>query len=181
MEEREQVATTGTGELCFRLMQLEDIETIVELEHLAFTMPWTAEAFRNELTQNHFARYMVMELHDQIIGYGGMWTIIDEAHITNIAVRPEYRGRKLGARLLSELMKTASYMGMRKMTLEVRVSNTVAQGLYRKFGFSPAGVRPRYYSDNNEDAMIMWADIPEEWEAFSADGTGAKEVGDSNE
>ncbi len=173
----------ATDGLCFRLMQLNDIPSIVELERQAFTLPWTAKAFRNELTQNHFAKYMVMEWNGQIIGYGGMWFIVDEAHITNIAVRPEYRGRKLGARLLKEMMKTASFVGMKKMTLEVRVSNHVAQNLYQKFGFSQAGVRPRYYSDNNEDALIMWADIPVEWETIESGGTipGSKEAGDRHE
>ncbi|OPA74092.1 ribosomal-protein-alanine N-acetyltransferase [Paenibacillus selenitireducens] len=173
MEEQEKRTDNG---LCFRLMRLEDIPTIVELEKQAFTLPWTAEAFRNELKRNHFARYMAMELDGKIIGYGGMWTIMDEAHVTNIAVHQDYRGQKLGARLLSEMMRTASYVGMRKMTLEVRVSNTVAQNLYKKFGFTSAGIRPRYYSDNNEDAMIMWADIPAEWGAI-----GMEEAGDNHE
>lgn len=173
MEEQEKRTESG---LCFRLMRLEDIPTIVELEKQAFTLPWTAEAFRNELKRNHFARYMVMEMNGNIIGYGGLWTIMDEAHVTNIAVHQDYRGKKLGARLLSELMRTASYLGMSKMTLEVRVSNTVAQNLYRKFGFTSAGTRPRYYSDNNEDAMIMWADLPADWESI-----GMEEAGDSHE
>lgn len=154
------VGHSESGDLCFRMMQLEDIPAIAALERESFALPWTEEAFRNELLQNHFARYMVMECDGVIIGYGGMWTIVDEAHITNIAVRPAYRGRKLGERLLREMMKTAAFLGMRRMTLEVRVSNTIAQNLYAKFGFAPSGVRKRYYSDNNEDALIMWADLP---------------------
>ncbi len=90
-----------------------------------------------------------------------MWTVIDEAHVTNIAVLRAYRGRKWGERLLRELMKTASDLGMQRMTLEVRVSNEVAQNLYRKLGFKPAGLRKGYYSDNQEDALIMWAELPE--------------------
>lgn len=144
----------------FRLMQLDDIPDVLEIEHEAFTLPWTEEAFRNELTLNHFAKYMIMELNGQAIGYAGMWTIMDEAHITNIAVREAFRGRKLGDRLLDELMQTASYLGMERMTLEVRVTNRVAQSLYEKKGFKPAGIRKGYYSDNNEDAVIMWADLP---------------------
>lgn len=144
----------------FRLMQLDDIPDVLEIEHEAFTLPWTEEAFRNELTLNHFAKYMIMELKGQAIGYAGMWTIMDEAHITNIAVREAFRGRKLGDRLLDELMQTASYLGMERMTLEVRVTNRVAQSLYEKKGFKPAGIRKGYYSDNNEDAVIMWADLP---------------------
>ncbi|WP_440117273.1 ribosomal protein S18-alanine N-acetyltransferase [Paenibacillus sp. QZ-Y1] len=143
----------------FRLMTLDDIPDVMDIEHEAFTLPWTEEAFHNELTHNHFAKYMVMELDGRAIGYAGMWTIMDEAHITNIAVREAYRGRKLGEKLLDELMKTAAYLGMERMTLEVRVSNRIAQSLYQKKGFESAGLRKGYYSDNGEDAMIMWANL----------------------
>ncbi|MDR9856050.1 ribosomal protein S18-alanine N-acetyltransferase [Paenibacillus sp. VCA1] len=147
--------------LSFRQMALNDIPDVMVIEHESFTLPWTEEAFRNELTQNHFARYMIMQYLGQPVGYAGMWTVIDEAHVTNIAVLRAYRGRKWGERLLRELMKTASDLGMRRMTLEVRVSNEVAQNLYRKLGFKPAGLRKGYYSDNQEDALIMWAELPE--------------------
>ncbi|OZB96006.1 ribosomal protein S18-alanine N-acetyltransferase [Paenibacillus sp. XY044] len=145
--------------LSFRPMTLEDIPAVMVIEHDAFTLPWTEEAFRNELTHNHFARYMMMEWNGEPVGYAGMWTVIDEAHVTNIAVLSPYRGRKWGERLLLELMKTASQLGMKRMTLEVRVSNRVAQNLYMKMGFEPAGLRKGYYSDNQEDAMIMWAEL----------------------
>lgn len=171
MEQLRQVFPAYPG-LEFRLMTLDDIPSIVALEQQTFTMPWTAEAFRNELTQNHFARYMAMEREGEIIGYAGMWTIMDEAHVTNIAVAERFRGQKLGARLLAELMRTAGFLGMRKITLEVRVSNDVAQNLYRKFGFTAAGKRPKYYSDNQEDALIMWADIPEDWESIGSEKAG---------
>ncbi|MDG0814453.1 ribosomal protein S18-alanine N-acetyltransferase [Cohnella rhizosphaerae] len=143
----------------FRSMTLADIDAIVEIEREAFTAPWTPEAFHNELTQNLFAKYMVMAKGDEVLGYGGMWLIVDEAHVTNIAVREAYRGKGLGERLLRELMRTAAWLGAARMTLEVRVSNERAQRLYRKLGFGPAGLRPGYYSDNNEDALIMWADL----------------------
>lgn len=153
----EQTGLPETEGLLFRSMRLDDIKAIGEIEKEAFTTPWTENAFHNELTNNHFARYMVMELDGRIAGYAGMWLIMDEAHITNIAVRREYRGRKLGERLLRELKATASYFGARRMTLEVRVSNRIAQNLYEKLGFRVEGVRRAYYSDNNEDALIMWA------------------------
>lgn len=143
----------------FRGMQASDIATICEIEKECFATPWTAGAFHNELTNNHFAHYMVMECDGIIAGYAGMWIIMDEAHITNIAVRASYRGRKLGERLLSELQRTAVFLGAKRMTLEVRVSNYVAQNLYEKKGFRAAGVRKGYYTDNHEDALIMWADI----------------------
>lgn len=158
-------------ELVFRLMRLEDIPDILVIEREAFTMPWTEDAFRNELTHNHFAKYMVMELAGRIIGYAGMWAIVDEAHVTNIALLEAYRGRKWGERLLDELMKTAAYLGMQSITLEVRVSNEVAQNLYRKKGFRPAGTRKGYYSDNREDALIMWATLPEYGEQAATEGS----------
>lgn len=146
-------------EIEFHAMTAADIDDIVAIEQEAFTAPWTAEAFHNELTQNLFAKYMVMSRGDEVLGYGGMWLIVDEAHVTNIAVREAYRGQGLGERLLREMMRTASWLGALRMTLEVRVTNERAQRLYRKLGFDPAGLRPGYYSDNNEDALIMWADL----------------------
>jgi ribosomal-protein-alanine N-acetyltransferase len=144
----------------FRSMRIEDIPTICEIEVEAFATPWTAEAFHNELINNHFARYMVMEYGGVVVGYAGMWLIVDEAHITNIAISLPYRGRKWGELLLVELQKTAAFMGAARMTLEVRVSNLIALRLYGKLGFYPVGTRRGYYSDNNEDAIIMWAELP---------------------
>jgi len=154
--------TTNLDALMFRSMTLEDLPDIVAIEQDAFTSPWTEEAFRNELTNNMFAKYMAMELDGAVIGYGGMWVIMDEAHITNIAIHSTYRGMGLGHRLLLELQRTALFFGAVKMTLEVRVTNEHAQRLYRKHGFEPAGIRPGYYSDNNEDALIMWAELDRE-------------------
>ncbi|MBM7565159.1 ribosomal protein S18-alanine N-acetyltransferase [Paenibacillus sacheonensis] len=147
--------------LVFRAMTMDDVPTIVAIEQECFPTPWTEEAFVNELTNNHFARYMVMDYEDHVIGYAGMWTIMDEAHVTNVAVREAYRGQGLGERLMKELQRTALLFGARRMTLEVRVSNEVAKRLYAKLGFEPSGIRPGYYSDNMEDALIMWAELPE--------------------
>lgn len=152
-------AAKATG-VTFRIMRYEDIPQVYRIEEEAFPTPWSVQAFEHELMQNHFAHYVVMEYGDRIIGYGGMWIIVDEAHVTNIAVTEAFRGRKLGEQLLAELGARAYRLGAQRMTLEVRVSNTIAQGLYRKFGFQAAGVRPGYYTDNNEDALIMWADLP---------------------
>ncbi|PWV93770.1 ribosomal-protein-alanine N-acetyltransferase [Paenibacillus cellulosilyticus] len=143
----------------FRAMRITDVPDIIAIEREAFTTPWTAEAFINELTHNHFAKYIVMEDHTGIIGYGGMWTIIDEAHVTNIAVRHDRRGMGLGEKMLQRQMENATEYGMQRMTLEVRVSNDRAQRLYERLGFEPAGIRPGYYSDNNEDALIMWVEL----------------------
>jgi ribosomal-protein-alanine N-acetyltransferase len=154
--------SVNVNQLEFRFMTLADIAAIVAIEEEAFSSPWTTEAFTNELMNNMFAKYMVMELSGEIIGYGGMWIIMDEAHVTNIAVRDDYRGQGLGDLLLGELQRTAVFFGAAKMTLEVRVSNEIAQRLYRKHGFEPSGIRPRYYSDNDEDALIMWAELDRE-------------------
>ncbi|MFD2444212.1 ribosomal protein S18-alanine N-acetyltransferase [Bacillus sp. CGMCC 1.16607] len=145
--------------LLFRFMQEEDIDQIVNIEKLSFAVPWSKESFYNELHNNQFAKYVVLEENEKIIGYCGVWMIVDEAHITNIAVLPEYRGRNLGDALLAKVMETVKEMGAKTVTLEVRVSNTVAQNLYRKYGFKNGGIRKNYYSDNLEDALVMWVNI----------------------
>jgi [ribosomal protein S18]-alanine N-acetyltransferase len=144
----------------FRSMRYEDIPYVCEIEEEAFSTPWTSGAFHNELTHNQFAHYMILDIGGEVAGYGGMWLIMDEAHVTNIAIRDMYRGRKLGKRLLQELMRTASFLGAKRMTLEVRASNHIAQSLYEKLGFTSAGIRKGYYTDNREDAIIMWTDLP---------------------
>jgi ribosomal-protein-alanine N-acetyltransferase len=94
----------------------------------------------------------------KIIGYAGMWLIVDEAHVTNVAILPAYRGKRLGEKLMSALLEHAKNRGAVRMTLEVRASNTVAQGLYSKFGFTSQGRRRNYYMDTKEDALIMWCE-----------------------
>lgn len=158
--ERQERRDEAIERLEFRSMQMEDIPAICEIEQEAFTTPWTAGAFQNELTNNQFARYMVMECDGEVAGYGGMWLIMEEAHVTNVAVRKQYRGKKLGERLMRELQNTASFFGAVRMTLEVRPSNHIAIHLYEKLGFYSVGLRKGYYTDNREDAMIMWADLP---------------------
>lgn len=140
-------------------MTLQDLDRIVEIEQLSFTLPWSRSSFYQELTNNPYARYIVMEHDGQIIGYCGMWLVIDEAHITNIAVLPQFRSKKLGEALMRQAMTLAREEGAQTMTLEVRVSNTVAQSLYRKLGFLNGGIRKRYYSDNQEDALVMWVKL----------------------
>lgn len=165
------------GELVFRGMRLDDIDTIVAIERESFTAPWSIDAFRNELLNNMFAKYMVMERDGRILGYGGMWMIVDEAHVTNIAVREAYRGQGLGKRLLQEIMRTAQWLGALRMTLEVRVSNESAKSLYQRMGFYASGIRPNYYSDNMEDALIMWADLVRDGANGETAGTAEGEDG----
>ncbi|QQZ07573.1 ribosomal protein S18-alanine N-acetyltransferase [Heyndrickxia oleronia] len=142
-----------------RKATLADLDGIMEVEVQSFTLPWSREAFYNEFVVNHFAVYFVLEDKERIIGYCGVWLVVDEAHITNIAVLPEYRGQKLGELLLRSMMEFASESGAKSMTLEVRVSNTIAQSLYKKLGFFEGGIRKNYYSDNQEDALVMWVNL----------------------
>lgn len=139
-------------------MTLDDIDAVQEVERASFPVPWPANAFRHELTQNKNAHYVVAKEGDHIVGYAGLWLSLDEAHITTFAVLPDYRRRKIGERMLLSLFERAEKLGAEWLTLEVRASNLPAQRLYEKYGFRPAGVRRRYYSDNNEDAIIMWTD-----------------------
>jgi ribosomal-protein-alanine N-acetyltransferase len=158
------------GQPSFRPMELGDVPVVCEIEQESFPTPWTEGAFVNELTNNNFAHYIMMELDGVVAGYGGMWLILEEAHVTNIAVRPPFRGRGLGERLMAELMQRASFLGAQRMTLEVRVSNLIAQRLYEKMGFYAAGMRRKYYTDNNEDAVIMWAELPKAKRSLTHEG-----------
>nr|WP_108024170.1 ribosomal protein S18-alanine N-acetyltransferase [Melghirimyces profundicolus] len=143
----------------FRPMTLVDIPAVLRVERASFTNPWTRQAFYNELAYNQFAHYTVAEKEGHVIGYAGMWLILDEAHITNIAIHPDFRGSGAGEALMEYLMEWARSSGAKSMTLEVRVSNRAAQNLYRKKGFESMGIRPRYYTDNQEDALIMWTKL----------------------
>ena len=148
-----------------RAMTSDDIPQICHLEKLSFSQPWSEFAFASELADNELAFYLVIvpnEEPERVVGYGGLWVILDEAHVTNIAVLPEYRGRRLGQLLVWTMQQMARFKGAKRMTLEVRVSNYSAIKLYKRLGFAEEGVRPRYYTDNNEDASIMWCDLKEE-------------------
>ena len=142
-----------------RLMEERDLDAIMEVEKQCFTLPWSREAFYNELHQNRFAHYLILEEDDNVIGYCGAWLVVDEAHITNIAVLPAYQGRGLGKVLLSSMIEECKLRAIERMTLEVRESNLVAQSLYKKLGFVEGAIRKNYYSDNQEDAIVMWVNI----------------------
>lgn len=139
-----------------RPMEIKDVEEVWEIEKLSFRSPWSKESFENEMNANDRAKYVVAVLGDTVIGYGGMWFIIDEAHITNIAVHPDYRQRKVGEMIVKEMVRTAEEYGINSLTLEVRVTNTNAINLYHKMGFVDYGIRKGYYTDTGEDALIMW-------------------------
>ena len=142
-----------------RKMKLTDIDSVVDIEKNSFPIPWTKSTFMAEIKMNKLARYYVVEVDGRVVGYGGLWLIMDEAHITNIAIHPEYRGKGIGKKLVGGLIEETSKINIYKITLEVRPSNTAALALYRKFGFIPCGIRPEYYQDNREDAIIMWKEF----------------------
>ena len=144
--------------LIIRPMVKDDIDGVYEVEENCFVDTWSKDAFNKEL-KNNLARYLVAELDNKIVGYVGIWFVVDEGHITNVAVHSDYRGRKIGDKLVQALVELCRENNIVSMTLEVRVSNVVAQNLYKKYGFKLAGIRKEYYSDNKEDAMIMWNDI----------------------
>jgi ribosomal-protein-alanine N-acetyltransferase len=155
MEPRPQA--DGTAPLSIEPMLEADIKEVLRIEQQSFSTTWPANAFHQELHDNKLAHYFVGRIGDRIVAYGGIWVILEDSHVTTIAVRPECRGKKYGEMLLLHLLDEAIARGASWMTLEVRESNTVAQALYRKYGFTTVSTRKGYYSDNNENALVMWA------------------------
>ncbi|MBP8614198.1 MAG: ribosomal protein S18-alanine N-acetyltransferase [Firmicutes bacterium] len=139
-------------------MTPKDLDEVLAIESQSYPTPWSRRAFESELRDNVYAHYFVARHEDQIVGYFGMWIILDEAHITNIAVSPKMRRQGIGEQMLRFAFDKARELGASRMTLEVRVSNHQAQNLYRKLGFVERGIRKGYYTDTNEDALIMWKD-----------------------
>ena len=136
-------------------MHLDDVAAVHEIERLSFATPWPAHAFEQELRGNRLARYLVARAGDRIVGFAGVWLMVDEAHITTFGVHPDRRRQGVGRQLLLNLCELAVTIGARRLTLEVRASNEAAQALYRSFGFELAGRRPHYYTDDGEDALVM--------------------------
>jgi ribosomal-protein-alanine N-acetyltransferase len=158
-------------------MRLRDIKEVMEIEHVSFPSPWSARAYRYELLENDLSHYFVVRqrqteepelslldrvrrslgvgMRPPILGHSGFWLMVSEAHISTIAVQPNWRRRGLGELLLVAMLDRATELEANIATLEVRVSNVTAQNLYRKYGFRQVGLRRRYYRDSNEDALIM--------------------------
>ncbi len=164
--------------LIVQRMEVRDIPEVMAIEKVSFPLPWSATAYRHELTQNDLSHYIVVRKREPprvppctrwldrwfrklnsrlppVVGYGGFWVLGEEAHISTIAVRPDWRGHGIGELLLAAIIDLAATLKAQVVTLEVRVSNRVAQNLYRKYLFEEAGRRRRYYRDNNEDALSM--------------------------
>lgn len=134
-----------------------DIKEVLLIEQQSFSTQWPSNAFYQEIHDNKLAHYFVGRVENRVVAYGGIWVILEDSHVTTIAVHPQFRGKKYGEIMLLRLLDEAIARGASWMTLEVRESNAVAQRLYRKYGFTTVSTRKGYYSDNNENALVMWA------------------------
>ncbi|MGM8213847.1 ribosomal protein S18-alanine N-acetyltransferase [Virgibacillus sp. W0430] len=147
------------AQLVIRKMELDDINEVMKVDAASFSSPWPEEIFKQEINTNDHAHYFVAVVDQVVVGYAGLWIVIDDAQITNIAILPNYRGNKIGEKLFKFSCQYALQLGVKRLSLEVRASNTVAQNMYRKFGLIPGGIRKNYYTDNGEDAVIMWVNL----------------------
>lgn len=139
-------------------MRRRHLRGVMAIERQVYPRPWSPNLFLSEMSDMRNRTYLVARLGRDVVGYGGIMSYGDEAHVTTIAVDPMHHRRKVGTRVLFELVSEGIRMGARAVSLEVRVSNLAAQGLYRKFGFRPVGIRKGYYQETGEDALVMWAD-----------------------
>jgi ribosomal-protein-alanine N-acetyltransferase len=147
------------------------LRSVLRIEGQVYPKPWSLTLFMSELNLRNSRHYIAARVDGQLVGYAGLMFSPDEAHVTTLAVDPEWHRRQIGTRLLLSLARSAAARGSHHLTLEVRMSNLAAQALYRQFGFEPAGVRKNYYAEINEDALIMWAhdiDRPEYAERLAA-------------
>ncbi len=143
------------NEIEIRKMEMEDISGAYEVEVESFKSPWSRKSLEEDLQNENISRYLVAEKDGEIIGYIGSWKVLDEGQITNVAVKKRMRGQGIGELLMRNMIEVLEEAGTRSIVLEVRVGNDAALKLYEKFGFKIAGKRPKYYSDNGEDAFIM--------------------------
>lgn len=144
-----------------REMLAKDIQEVLAVDEQIFTSSWTEGIFKHELLDNEYAHYFVVEANGEIIGYAGLWIVEDDAQMTNIGLLQKYRGYKIGEKLFGFALQYAMNNGVKRLSLEVRVSNIPAQKMYEKFGLVPGGIRKKYYIDNNEDAIVMWVNLDE--------------------
>lgn len=144
------------SDLIVRRAEAKDVDRIAELEIQCFTTPWSREAVYQDVVENQRALYLVAEIEGLVIGYAGIWSIVDEGHITNVAVAPEFRQHHIGSAIIAVLLEVTEKAGITSHTLEVRRGNEPAIKLYEKYGFKVAGERKGYYEDTGEDALIMW-------------------------
>lgn len=139
-------------------MRRRHLRTVLRIENQVYARPWTASLFMSELTMRTSRAYYVAKVGPSVVGYSGTMLVGDDAHVTTIAVDPDWQRHKIATRLMINIARDAAERGAKHLTLEVRVSNEAAQAMYRGFGFHPAGIRKGYYVETNEDALVMWAD-----------------------
>lgn len=154
-------------------LTLGDLERVMQIDRASYSAPWKQSTYRTEL-RNRSATYLVARMRGDVVGYAGIWSIMDEAHITTIAVDQAYRRRHIGERLLVAIMEEAVLKGAHYVTLEVRESNLPARALYEKYGFRVVAIRRNYYTDNSESALVMWAEDTDE-EKFRLFLSGARQ------
>ncbi len=142
------------GDITVAAMTAADIPAVYALELVCFTSPWTMEAYIEEL-DNPTSYYLTAKQHGEVVGFGGMWAIVDEAHIVTLATSPAHRRQGIAHQLMTVFMAEAKARGVREITLEVRIGNTPARTLYESFGFQNLAIRKKYYPDNGEDGVIM--------------------------
>lgn len=150
---------TNLLEIQIKEMKKDDIDGVLNIEEQAYgEHHWSKDSFYGELSNNLAHYYSAFDIKGNLVGYAGSWFILDEAHITTIAIAPEFRRKKIGEALLNRILKDCYKNEIKYITLEVRVSNKAAIGLYEKYGFKSLGTRKGYYQNNNEDALIMWTE-----------------------
>jgi ribosomal-protein-alanine N-acetyltransferase len=133
-----------------------DVKPLADMDKICFNLPWSEASFFEEIVNNKVAKYFVAEVSGKMVGYAGLWVVLDEGHITNIAVHPEFRRKGIAKALICKMMSAAEDAGATVFTLEVRALNKSAIALYEQFNFKIVGLRKNYYQDNGEDAAIMW-------------------------
>lgn len=141
--------------IILRKMTLDDIEQVLAIDRMSFSLPWPERSFRFDLTDNPASRCWVAEIDGKVAGMIVAWLIVDEVHVATIATHPDFRRRGIAKKLLAHTLQHLKEEGAQSSFLEVRASNFAAQEMYRKFGYEETGVRPRYYKDNDEDALLM--------------------------
>jgi|SRR5436309_6568613 len=152
------IAVDEPAELEITRMRRRHLKGVMAIERQVYPRPWSPNLFLSEMSETRNRFYVVAKMDRDVVGYGGIMCYGEEAHVTTIAVDPAHHRRKIGTRLLYELVREAVAMGARTVSLEVRVSNWGAQRLYSRFGFRPVGIRKNYYQETGEDAVVMWVD-----------------------
>ncbi|MCL1982983.1 MAG: ribosomal protein S18-alanine N-acetyltransferase [Clostridiales bacterium] len=144
------------GGVIIKRASIGDVWPLAEMDKICFSQPWSEQSFYEEIVCNKLARYLIAEIGGVMAGYAGIWVVLDEGHITNVAVHPDFRRKGIAKALISSLIESSAAEGVTMFTLEVRASNNDAISLYKRLGFTVHGSRKAYYDDNDEDAMIMW-------------------------